>query len=102
MSHYSPSYRQSEVLTSSPLRRKSMLNLSNSDASLRQNDDDAERMERRRNAQIEMCRHDASTPGSSRQKSMGGMIAGLSAAQLGEHYASCIKLSAENVSLLLW
>jgi hypothetical protein len=29
-------------------------------------------------------------------------IAGFSAAQLAEHYGSCIKLSAENVSVLLW
>jgi hypothetical protein len=57
-------------------------------------------MERRRSAQLEMCRD--LTPGSSRRKSMGGSsIAGLSAAQLAEHYASCIKLSAENVSVLL-
>ena len=29
-------------------------------------------------------------------------IVGLSAAQLAEHYGNCIKLSAENVSVLLW
>lgn len=36
MSHHTLSHRESVVLESSPLRRKSVLNLSNSDASLRQ------------------------------------------------------------------
>ena len=39
---------------------------------------------------------------SNNRKSIGGSIAGLSATQLAEHYAKCIKLSAENVSMLLW
>jgi hypothetical protein len=59
-------------------------------------------MERRRNAQIEMRQRDVTPSGSSKRKSVGGSIVGLSAAQLAEHYANCIKLSAENVSLLLW
>jgi hypothetical protein len=58
-------------------------------------------MERRRNAQIEIRQRDVTPPGSNKRKSIGGSIVGLSAAQLAEHYSSCIKLSAENVSLLL-
>jgi hypothetical protein len=56
-------------------------------------------MERRRNAEMEM-RQRNSTPQSEKRKSIGGgAIAGLSASQLADHYANCIKLSAENVSM---
>lgn len=67
-----------------------------------QNDDDAERIERRRNAQIEMRQHAVTSPGSDKRRSLVVSIAGFSAAQLAEHYGNCLKLSAENVSLLLW
>jgi hypothetical protein len=52
--------------------------------------------------QIEMRQHEVTSPGSDKQRSIGVSIAGLSAAQLAEHYGSCIKLSTENVSVLLW
>lgn len=49
-----------------------------------------------------MRQHEVTSPGSDKQRSIGVSIAGLSAAQLAEHYGSCIKLSTENVSVLLW
>ena len=59
-------------------------------------------MERRRTAEIEMHQRDNTTPPShDKRKSIGGPIAGLSPTQLAEHYANCIKLSAENVSIKL-
>jgi condensin complex subunit 2 len=59
-------------------------------------------MERRRNAQIEMHQHKVTSPVSDKRRSIGVAIAGLSAAQLAEHYGNCIKLSAENVSVFMW
>ncbi|KAJ9585938.1 hypothetical protein L9F63_020415, partial [Diploptera punctata] len=56
-------------------------------------------MERRLNAEMEKRQRVSSSPGSDRRKSLGGgggAIAGLSAKQLADHYANCIKLSAEN------
>lgn len=64
-----------------------------------QNDDDAERRERRKRsfAPDPTTARVAPTDAANRRKSLGlGACSGLSAAQLAEHYASCIKLSTEN------
>ncbi|KAJ1524913.1 hypothetical protein ONE63_009771 [Megalurothrips usitatus] len=85
----------------SPLRKKSILAQANTKEATETilNDDDAERRERRRKS---VAPDPARTPAASvdaanRRKSLGlGACSGLSAAQLSEHYASCIKLSTEN------
>ncbi|XP_069674323.1 condensin complex subunit 2 isoform X2 [Periplaneta americana] len=45
---------------------------------------------------MEMRQRDSTPPTSEKRKSIGGSISGLSPAQLADHYANCIKLSAEN------
>lgn len=86
---------------SSPLRKKSILALSNTRDTPETfvNDDDAERRERRRKsfapdpATVPVAQLDSAN----RRKSLGlGACSGLSTAQLSEHFANCIKLSTEN------
>jgi hypothetical protein len=49
-----------------------------------------------------MRQHAVTSPGSDKRRSIGVSLVGFSGAQLAEHYGNCIKLSAENVSVLLW
>ncbi|XP_067007675.1 condensin complex subunit 2 [Anabrus simplex] len=81
-----------EILLSSPLRRKSLKNLSSrfekSSEVLPENDDEAERRERRRQSESFGTLRD-------KRVSLGG-IADFTAAELVAHYANCIKLSTEN------
>ncbi|XP_019646176.1 PREDICTED: condensin complex subunit 2-like [Branchiostoma belcheri] len=63
-----------------------------------ENDDAAEKRERRRSRVIELTRGGVGSPISpmDRRKSLGTTQGGLTNAQLADHYTSCIKLSAEN------
>ena len=61
------------------------------------NDDEAERKERRRSRVLELQRRHLSSPATPPERRQSASLAGLTNTQLTEHYASCIKLSAENV-----
>ncbi|XP_022235377.1 uncharacterized protein LOC111083278 [Limulus polyphemus] len=63
-----------------------------------ENDDEAERRQRHRDRVLELQRKNLNSPltPTDRRRSLGGGIAGLTNAQLAEHYKNCIKLSSEN------
>ncbi|XP_066278785.1 condensin complex subunit 2-like isoform X1 [Branchiostoma lanceolatum] len=63
-----------------------------------ENDDAAEKRERRRSRVVELTRGGIGSPISpmDRRNSLGTTQGGLTNAQLADHYTSCIKLSAEN------
>ncbi|XP_076359105.1 non-SMC condensin I complex subunit H [Tachypleus tridentatus] len=66
--------------------------------SVPENDDEAERKQRHRDRVLELQRKNLNSPltPTDRRRSLGGGIAGLTNAQLAEHYKNCIKLSSEN------
>ncbi|KAK3590125.1 hypothetical protein CHS0354_041175 [Potamilus streckersoni] len=59
-------------------------------------DDKKEKMDRRRSRVLELQNKNLGSPLSPAERRKSLPLSGLTAAQLSEHYASCIKLSAEN------
>lgn len=79
--------------SSSPLRRKSIVAQKQLSSVLSENDDEAERIARRR----EICTPNTVLPTGSRRHSLGlGFLANVPTPQMAESINQCIKLSAEN------
>ncbi|XP_015610338.1 condensin complex subunit 2 [Cephus cinctus] len=87
------------INTSSPIRRKSIVSQKSNSVTLSENDDEAERLARRRELQ-QLDRNSSSmTPltSNNKRRSLGlGLVAQMSAPQMAERVTQCIKLSAEN------
>lgn len=87
-----PGIINSTLVSSSPLRRKSMIPQRSNNFILLENDDEAERLARRRKIS------DISSKGSNdKRQSLGfSLLVHMPASQMSEHISQCIKLNTEN------
>ncbi|ELU01811.1 hypothetical protein CAPTEDRAFT_224498 [Capitella teleta] len=65
------------------------------------NDDEREKRERRRSKVADLQQRTVSSPATPSDRRLSANLGNLNNNQLADHYANCIKLSAENVSMLL-
>lgn len=61
------------------------------------NDDDAEKRQRKLEKALQLT-----TPRIHERRKSGGLTSGLTQTQMADHYSNCIKLSSENVCMLVW
>ncbi|KAK9306381.1 hypothetical protein QLX08_002900 [Tetragonisca angustula] len=90
-----PGIINSTPVSSSPLRRKSVIPQRSNNFTLLENDDEAERLARRR--QISDMSSMTSKGSNDKRHSLGfGLLVHMPASQMAEHISQCIKLGTEN------